>query len=217
MIIHIESAIQYDHTKCAFNVTPENVGDTNMVRILAFLAVIFGALMGPLSGHAQELEKVAIKLKWFNQFQFAGYYAAKEKGFYRAEGLDVEIIERDPKLDNVKEVLSGKAQYGVADAGLLLARLQGKPVVLLAQIFQHSPLVFLTLRESGLRTPFDLLGKTVMTESAGDGDAPLNAMILNTLGDLDKVKWKKHSYQFEELIDGRVDAMFAYLSNEPQW
>jgi|TARA_B100000315_G_scaffold221512_1_gene224932 ABC-type nitrate/sulfonate/bicarbonate transport system substrate-binding protein len=188
-----------------------------MVRILAFLAVIFGALMGSLSGHAQELEKVAIKLKWFNQFQFAGYYAAKEKGFYRAEGLDVEIIERDPKLDNVKEVLSGKAQYGVADAGLLLARLQGKPVVLLAQIFQHSPLVFLTLRESGLRTPFDLLGKTVMTESAGDGDAPLNAMILNTLGDLDKVKWKKHSYQFEELIDGRVDAMFAYLSNEPQW
>ena len=176
-----------------------------------------GLVLGSSSSHAQSLEKVSIQLKWFHQFQFAGYYAAKEKGYYAEEGLDVDIIERDPKKDNVNEVINGTTQYGVADAGLLVSRLQGKPVVLLSQIFQHSPLVFVTLRSSGLRTPFDLAGKTLMNDPAGNGDAPLKAMILNTLGGLDKVNWKKHNYKFNELIEGKVDAMFAYISNEPLW
>ncbi|MBT7768693.1 MAG: ABC transporter substrate-binding protein, partial [Rhodospirillales bacterium] len=183
-----------------------------MKTALAYFALIFGVLLCPLAGQAQELEKVKIQLKWFHQFQFAGYYAAKEKGFYREEGLDVEIVERDPKKDNIEEVISGNAEYGVADSGLLLSRLQGKPVVMLSQIFQHSPLVFLTLRSSGLRTPFDLLGKTLMVDSAGNGDAPVKAMILKALGNLNKVKWKQHNYQFGELVDGKVDAMFAYIS-----
>ena len=111
-----------------------------MKKLILLLALLMGALLAPLSGQAAELEKVRIQLKWFHQFQFAGYYAALEKGFYAEEGLDVELIERDPASDNIDDVISGRAEYGVADAGLLLSRLKGKPVVLLAQIFQHSPL-----------------------------------------------------------------------------
>ena len=51
-----------------------------------------------------EHEKVSIQLKWFHQFQFAGYYAAKEKGYYYDVGLDVEIKERDTKYDNISQV-----------------------------------------------------------------------------------------------------------------
>ncbi len=162
-------------------------------------------------------EQVRIQLKWFHQFQFAGYYAAKEKGFYASEGLDVELIERDPAVNNIDEVTQGKAQYGVADAGLLLSRLQGKPVVILAQIFQHSPLVYVTRRDSGLRTPYDLRGKNVMTESLGHADAALNAMLLKSLGSLSNVTLQKHTYRYEDLIDGRTDAMLAYATNEPFW
>ena len=54
-----------------------------------------------------------LQLKWFHQFQFAGYYAAKEKGFYEEVGLDVEIKERDLKYNNIDEVINGNAQYGV--------------------------------------------------------------------------------------------------------
>ena len=92
----------------------------------------------PLSAFGAE--KVTLQLKWFHQFQFAGYYAAKEKGFYAAEGLDVVFRQRDIKTSYIDDVLEGKATYGTSDAGLLFSRLQGKPVVVLAQIFQHSPL-----------------------------------------------------------------------------
>jgi hypothetical protein len=60
--------------------------------------------------------------------------------------------QRDVKTSYIDDVLEGKAQYGTADAGLLFSRLQGKSEVVLAQIFQHFPLVLLTLKESNLRT-----------------------------------------------------------------
>ena len=92
---------------------------------------------------AEKVEPVAIQLKWLHKFQFAGYYAALEKGFYSEEGLNVLIKERNRNKGNIQSVLDGDAQYGVADAGLLLERMKGNPVVLLKQILQHSPLFLL--------------------------------------------------------------------------
>ncbi|MBF0446728.1 MAG: transporter substrate-binding domain-containing protein [Magnetococcales bacterium] len=166
---------------------------------------------------AQDPEKISIQFKWFHQFQFAGYYAALEKGFYAEEGLDVDLIEYVANGDPVKEVVSGRATYGVSDAGLLLSRLNNEPVVLIAQIFQHSPVIILTLRKSNLRTPYDLAGKSVMTYLQGQGDASLKAMVRKALGAQEKVDWQEHSYRFEDVIEGRVDAMLAYSTNEPFW
>jgi ABC-type nitrate/sulfonate/bicarbonate transport system substrate-binding protein len=98
-------------------------------------------------------EKVTIQLKWFHQFQFSGYYAAKEKGFFADEGLDVEIKGRNPGGHYIDDVVQARAEYGVADSDLILSRLQGKSVVLLAQIFQHSPLVFITSKIAALQRP----------------------------------------------------------------
>lgn len=187
------------------------------VTLLA-VALCLGTLFClPSLGNAEPLEKVSIQLKWFHQFQFAGYYAAKEKGFYAEEGLDVEFIERNPKTDPVDDVVNGRAEYGISDAGLLISRLRGKPVVMMAQIFQYSPLVFVTLRESGLRAPTDLIGKRVMTDDLGNSDASLKAMILKSLGHLNKVQWQPHTYQLEDLVEKRTDAMLAYSTNEPFW
>jgi PAS domain S-box-containing protein len=180
-------------------------------------AIFLGGIFVANPSLAEPLEKVSIKLKWFHQFQFAGYYAAKEKGFYAEEGLDVNLIERNPKTDPVDDVVAGEAEYGITDAGLLLLRLQGKPVVMMAQIFQYSPLVFVSLRESGIRTPTDLLGKRVMTDDLGFSDASLKATVLKTLGHLDKVEWVTHTYRMEDLVEKRVDAMLAYSTNEPFW
>lgn len=130
-----------------------------ILTVLSICQVIF--TFCPLIG-ATELENVTIQLKWLHQFQFAGYYAAVEKGFYAEEGLNVVLRERDPSKGHIQSVLDGDVEYGVADAGLLLERMNGKPVVLLKQIYQHSPLVFLTLKKSGIASPYDLAGKTVM-------------------------------------------------------
>jgi len=161
------------------------------------------------------LEPVSIQFKWFNQFQFAGYYAAVEKGFYAEEGFSVTLKERNPQRDHIQSVLDGDAEYGVADSGLLLARMQGKPVVLLKQIFQRSPLVLMTRRESGITSPFDMRGKRIMLDSEGRSDAPIIAMLDDALGGIDQVSLVPQSFSLDEFITGKVDALSGYITNQP--
>ena len=160
-------------------------------------------------------QKVTIQFKWLHQFQFAGYYVAKEKGFYAEEGLDVSLKEASAGTNLTKEVVEGKAQYGVSDASLLLSRLKGEPVVLLKQIFQYSPFVFISLRESGIRTPFDMKAKKVMIDKTGQTDAPLLGLIYKTLGGIKQVKVIPQTYRYQDLIDKKVDVIIGYTSNEP--
>ena len=70
-------------------------------------------------------ETVKLQLKWKHQFQFAGYYAAIEKGYYAEEGLDVTLLEGKPGGNEIEEVLSGRANFGVGMADVLLERLKG--------------------------------------------------------------------------------------------
>ena len=65
---------------------------------------------------------VSLRLKWFHSFQFAGFYAALEKGFYAEEGLNVHLLERDPETSVVDDVISGRVDFGVADASLIVFR-----------------------------------------------------------------------------------------------
>ena len=118
------------------------------------------------------LEPVTIQLRWFHQFQFAGYYAAIEKGFYAEEGLDVSFREFEPGKDRIAPVLEGKAQYGVSGPSLLKMSAEWHPVVVLAQIFQHSPAVLITQRESGIFSPYELIDKKVMLPLDDIGSPP---------------------------------------------
>ena len=161
------------------------------------------------------LEPVTIQLRWFHQFQFAGYYAAIEKGFYTDEGLQVSLREFEPVKDRIAPVLEGKAQYGVGDPSLLKLRIQGEPVVVLAQIFQHSPAVLIARRESGIFSADDLVGKRVMLPLDEIGSAAIQAMIRQGVGDLNRITVVPHTYNQEKFINGDVDAMSGYLSNEP--
>ena len=127
---------------------------------LIWLALIVISVNFPMKVSA--LTKVKIELKWFHQFQFAGIYAAKEKGFYEAAGLDVDIIERDVKSTPLEDVLSNKVQFGISDSTLILNRLQGEKVIALAAIYQHSPLVLLSLAKNKILSPLELKNKKVM-------------------------------------------------------
>ncbi len=110
------------------------------------------------------LEKVTLQLSWYHQFQFAGYYAAKLKGYYREEGVEVEIRECNPDRFPVDAVLSGEADFGTANSDIVLLYMQGKPVVVLAAVMQHSPWCLLVRADSGITVPEDLIGKTVSME-----------------------------------------------------
>src|SRR5664279_6049615 len=109
-----------------------------MMRPRSILAVAL--VCGCFSASA---EPIHLQLRWHHQFQFAGYYAALEKGYYQKAGLAVIIDEGTPEKKPVQEVLQGHAQYGVANSELLLERLSGAPLVALAAIYQHSPSVLI--------------------------------------------------------------------------
>ena len=95
---------------------------------------------------AWALEHVVLQLNWKHQFQFAGYYAAIEQGYFREAGFDVSLRELPSGGNPVEIVLNGEADFGVAASELAWHRVQGKPVVALAAIVQHSPLILLVNR-----------------------------------------------------------------------
>ena len=158
-------------------------------------------------------DKVTLQLKWLHSFQFAGFYAAKEKGYFADEGLDVTLLERVPGTDITALVTEGHAQYGVHDAGLLLERARGKPVVAIASIFQHNPLVFISLRSSGIVSPYEMVGKRMMMDS--NNNAPLMAMLAGAGIGTDQFKEVPHSFNYDDLLAGKVDVVSAYITNEP--
>lgn len=159
-------------------------------------------------------EKVVLQLKWLHQFQFAGYYTALEKGYYKDVGLDVEIRERDLDKDNVQQVIDGEAEYGVADSGLFLYKAKGEPVVVVAPIFQHSPNILLALKSSGIDGPYALQGKD-LTFYKKDVDGFGIFAMLKSL-DIEPIMSRfKDKTSYLDLVNKKTDAYIAYLSNEP--
>lgn len=126
--------------------------------VLAALAAGACGLWPPAFGKT----RVRLQLNGEVQARFAGYYAAREKGFYAQENLVVRIIPGRPDVTPEQVVARGRAEFGVAWLpALLVARDQGAPLVNIAQIFAHSGLRQVAFRDSGIRTPADLKGKKI--------------------------------------------------------
>ncbi|GAV20812.1 two-component system, sporulation sensor kinase C [Mariprofundus micogutta] len=161
-------------------------------------------------------EKVRLHLKWKHQFQFAGYYMAFEKGYYAAEGLNVELAEGGPSHSLMEELMQGQTQYIVADTGALLHRAEGKPVVVLANIFQHSPVILLMRSDQGVsyKTPADLRNKRVMVQGGYVTAATLAVLKKFGINESDYVRLPS-SFDIQDLVNGNTDAFSAYSTNEP--
>ncbi|WP_419765793.1 MAG: diguanylate cyclase [Arcobacter sp.] len=164
--------------------------------------------------NAKENEKITLRLDWLNQFQFAGYYVAKEKGFFNEVGLDVDIKEFEYGIDQINEVLEQKANYAVGKSSLIIDKLNGKGIVALASIFQSSPMVLLTTNLS-IKKPEDLLHKKVMLTPDARTAIAINSMISSRGVNLEHIDFQQHSFNLNDLITGKTDAMGSYISNEP--
>ncbi|MFH1497659.1 MAG: ABC transporter substrate-binding protein, partial [Verrucomicrobiota bacterium] len=178
---------------------------------LIFIGLAAAAVAQPVVIDAP-LDRVRLQLKWRHQFQFAGYYAAIEQGYYREAGLEVELIEARPGIDPAGTVLSGEAEFGVGTSELILLRAQGEPVVVLATIFQHSPLILLARRGAGVDDLHDLHDRPVMIEP---GSAELFAYFRNEGVDPAKLRLEHHTFDVADLLSGRIAAMSAYQTDEP--
>lgn len=168
------------------------------------------AVLWPFSASA--LESVTLQLKWKHQFQFAGYYAAAAQGYYRDAGLEVRFVEAGPETDPVAEVVAGRAQYGVGNSALILARARAQPVVALAVIFQHSPFILAARADGGIRSARDLAGKRLMIEPHAD---EIYAYLRREGVHESRLIITPHSFNHQDLIDARTDVMTAYSTDEP--
>ena len=156
-------------------------------RLCAFLIVLF--LTAPLRAQA---DQVSVQLQWLNQFQFAGYYVAKERGFYQQAGLDVTIKEYTPGLNVEDEVVSGRAQFGTGKSSLLLQRLQGIPIIILGAVFQQAPEILVSTRPD-IQTPADLTGKRIMITQDQAKATGLLSMLISQGVNPDQLQIQPHS------------------------
>lgn len=157
---------------------------------------------------------VTLQLKWKHQFQFAGFYMAKELGYYQDAGLDVSIKDGFKK-DSYHIVESQEAEYGVASSSLIYEYLKGRPFTALAVIFQNSPMVWLTRKDSNITKPSDFIGKTVMYNSHNLDNLELMAIFKQEGIDTKQINFIPSSYSPQDLIDKKCDAYSAFRSNEP--
>ena len=177
----------------------------NRAGMLAILLCV-----GFFPNFLQAVDKVVLQLKWRHQFQFAGYYTARELGYYADAGLDVEIRPATPGLDPVDEVASGRAQFGIGSSELIINRYNGKDVVVLAAICQHSPYAVLVPESSPIKTVHELTGKRIMFEPQA---AEIEAFLRNEgVNNFFKIT---HSHNPLDIVTGRADAMTAYVTTEP--
>ena len=170
-------------------------------RLLLIFIIFFSTI------YANDVQKVTIQLKWKHQFQFAGFYMAKEKGFYKEAGLDVDILELG-KNDPIEDIINGKVDFGVDDSVLIYKKLMGKPVVSLLTIFQDSPLVLVGI-DNGKNS---LENKVIEVPGFSLSNASIDAMF--KVLDI-SYKEKDPTFKLDDLIAKKTDLVGSYISNEP--
>ena len=160
----------------------------------------------------QKTFKTSIQLNWLYQFEFAGPIAAKEKGFYKEAGLDVLLRQGGPKVNPVDPVVNQQADFGISGSSLIVERYQGKPVVALNALMQHSAVGLLAKKSSGIDSVYDLVGKrlAITTDTAVELEAYLKSQGISGEDYTDL----HHYVPVEGLEKGEADAVAVYLSNE---
>ncbi len=165
--------------------------------------------------YAQNDKKITLQLNWLNQFQFAGYYMAKEKGFYKDVNLDVKIKESNSNTDVVKEIETKNADFAVGRSSLIIEKINGKDIVALCAIYQESPLILLVKKDSNITSVKDLRNKKIMITPDARYSAPVLAMLSANELTINDFRIQKHSFDINDLINRKTDAMASYISNEP--
>jgi NitT/TauT family transport system substrate-binding protein len=180
--------------------------------------VAAGLAFGLSLATAHAADKVTIQLKWVAQAQFAGYFVAKEKGFYKDAGLDVTINPGGPDVAPPQVIAGGGADV-VVDwmPSALASREKGVPLVNISQTFKGSGLELTCRAETGIKKPADLKGKTIGIWFGGNEYPFLSWMSklgLKTDGPPNGVKVIKQGFNVDPLLQKQADCVSTMTYNE---
>lgn len=185
------------------------IGNCRLFLAVSLFLVLF---LFPFTSPSQAHDAITLQLRWKHGFQFAGYYAAKEKGFYKSKNLDVSFLEGG-RFSKSDVVINGQAHYGIENSGLLINRTEGQPVVVLASIFQHSPHVLFARKDHGIKSIHDLVGKRLWIDLT-PRTADIQAMFLNEGISLDHLVAVEDNQKQPDYTDETLSAFGGYLTNE---
>jgi NitT/TauT family transport system substrate-binding protein len=162
-----------------------------------------------------DLTKVTLQSKWVVQAQFAGYYAAKDQGYYEDEGLDVEIRPGGPDIVPEQVVLGGQAEFGINWLDSTLAtRDKGQNIVNIAQVFTRSGMTEVTWKDSGLDQITDLKGKKVGVWLGGNEHKLFAALNKNGIDPQKDAEIVAQPFDMELFLKRDIDAAAAMTYNE---
>jgi NitT/TauT family transport system substrate-binding protein len=186
------------------------------MRKITMLAT--GVAFGLSLVSAQAADKVTIQLKWVAQAQFAGYFVAKEKGFYNEAGLDVTINPGGPDVAPPQVIAGGGADV-VVDwmPSALASREKGVPLVNISQTFKHSGLELVCRKDTGIKTPEDFKGKKIGIWYGGNEYPFLNWMSklgISTDGGPNGVSIIKQGFNVDPILQKQADCVSAMTYNE---
>lgn len=180
-----------------------------------FIVKLFFILLLSSYIFGNNLKPVTLQIQWKYQFQFAGFIMAKEKGFYKNIGLDVNIKEWQVGIDMVNDLTTQKVEYSLVRPTSLIDIANGKELIYLAAIYQNSPLIVLADKSSQIKTLKDFENKRLMSTGDLNSDVSLMAMMFSHGVDIKKIKVLKPSFNPKDLLTNKTDLMASYISNEP--
>ncbi len=179
---------------------------------------LIGAAALALMAGGVSAEEVKLQLKWVTQAQFAGYYVAKDKGFYKEEGLDVDIMPGGPDISPTQVMAGGGADVTVDwMPSALAAREKGLALVNIAQPFKHSGMMLTCLKETGIKGPEDFKGKTLGVWFGGNEYPFLSWMAtlgIPTDGSAEGVKVLKQGFNVDPLLQKQAACISTMTYNE---
>jgi NitT/TauT family transport system substrate-binding protein len=188
--------------------------EMKMKRLTWIAATVFA--LG--AGLASAQDKLTLQLKWVTQAQFAGYYVAKDKGFYKEVGLDVTVKPGGPDI-NPSQVIAGGGADVIVDwmPSALATREKGVPMVNIAQVFKRSGMMLTCRKDSGVKTPKDFKGRTLGVWFYGNEYPFLSWMDklgYKTSGDGNSVKVLKQGFNVDPLLQKQADCISTMTYNE---
>jgi NitT/TauT family transport system substrate-binding protein len=167
------------------------------------------------SQSSSEPTKVKLQLQWFTQAQFGGYIAAVEQGFYKEEGLEVEILEGGTDIVPQTQLAQGQADYAIAWVPKALqSREQGAEITDVGQVFQRSGTLQVAFKDANITTAADLKGKKVGNWGFGNEFELFAGMTKAGLDPAKDVELVQQQFDMQALLKRDIDAAQAMTYNE---
>ncbi len=177
-------------------------------------AAVMGAV-SPMAVWSQTAAKLTLQAAWVNDAEFMGYFIAMDNGYYKAEGLELKYLSGGPDVIPEASLLSKKADVALTTVETAIKAItdQKAPLVIIGAQYQKNPVGIVSLASKPLKTPADLVGKTIAVPPVNR--LTVEAMLKLNGIDKSKVKIVPYAYDPTPLIKGEIDGSLDFTTNVP--